>query len=84
MSSPSDVWQVERRAIPVSHLEKSFWPEAGFTKRDMLRYYLRIAPVADDATEGKVQERLVPFVDQFVKTVDLAGKKITLDWGLDY
>lgn len=46
MSSPSDVWQVERRAIPVSHLEKSFWPEAGFTKRDMLRYYLRIAPVA--------------------------------------
>jgi 16S rRNA processing protein RimM len=45
---------------------------------------LRIAPVADDAAEPKVQERLVPFVDQFVKTVDLAAKKITLDWGLDY
>lgn len=39
---------------------------------------------ADPAPEGKAQERLVPFVDQFVKTVDLAAKKITLDWGLDY
>jgi 16S rRNA processing protein RimM len=26
----------------------------------------------------------VPFVDQFVKTVDLREKRITLDWGLDY
>jgi 16S rRNA processing protein RimM len=45
---------------------------------------LRIAPMLDESTEGKPQERLVPFVDQFVKQVDLAGKKITLDWGLDY
>jgi 16S rRNA processing protein RimM len=29
-------------------------------------------------------ERLIPFVDQFVKTVDLEAKKITVDWGLDY
>ncbi|MCG2585671.1 ribosome maturation factor RimM [Massilia sp. TS11] len=29
-------------------------------------------------------ETLIPFVDQFVKTVDLAGKRITVDWGLDY
>jgi 16S rRNA processing protein RimM len=40
---------------------------------------LRIAPVED-----KAPERLIPFVDQFVKTVDLAAKKITVDWGLDY
>jgi len=46
---------------------------------------LRIAPVAvEGALDAKVSERLVPFVDQFVKTVDLNGKKITLDWGLDY
>jgi 16S rRNA processing protein RimM len=45
---------------------------------------LRIAPVADPASETKAQERLIPFVDQFVKTVDLAAKKITVDWGLDY
>jgi 16S rRNA processing protein RimM len=50
---------------------------------------LRIQPPADpqapDAAHAtKVEERLVPFVDQFVKTVDLREKRITLDWGLDY
>lgn len=45
---------------------------------------LRIMPVQGEGGEAKAQERLVPFVDQFVKQVDLAGKKITLDWGLDY
>jgi 16S rRNA processing protein RimM len=29
-------------------------------------------------------ERLIPFVDQFVKQVDLPNKKINVDWGLDY
>jgi len=45
---------------------------------------LRIAPVADPAVEAKAPERLVPFVEQFVKTVDLDKKLITLDWGLDF
>ncbi|MFC0250720.1 ribosome maturation factor RimM [Massilia consociata] len=47
---------------------------------------LRIAPVPDPAAapDAKASERLVPFVDQFVKTVDLDAKRITLDWGLDY
>ncbi|GAB3463521.1 ribosome maturation factor RimM [Massilia terrae] len=45
---------------------------------------LRIMPAAGSDSEGKAQERLVPFVDQFVKTVDVAAQKITLDWGLDY
>lgn len=30
------------------------------------------------------QEILIPFVDQFVKTVDQESKKITVDWGLDF
>jgi 16S rRNA processing protein RimM len=48
---------------------------------------LRITPAASDdagAPGAKVAERLVPFVDQFVKNVDLGAKLITLDWGLDY
>lgn len=41
--------------------------------------------VADTKTESKSpQELLIPFVDQFVKTVDLQARKITVDWGLDY
>ncbi|MBB3210835.1 16S rRNA processing protein RimM [Herbaspirillum sp. Sphag1AN] len=31
-----------------------------------------------------VAETLIPFVDQFVKTVALTEKKILVDWGLDY
>ena len=34
--------------------------------------------------EKSPRELLIPFVDQFVKTVDQAAKKITVDWGLDY
>ncbi len=34
--------------------------------------------------EDKPTERLIPFVDEFVKTVDQAAKKITVDWGLDF
>ncbi|MEO7495035.1 MAG: ribosome maturation factor RimM [Massilia sp.] len=44
---------------------------------------LRINQLADAASE-KAPERLIPFVDQFVITVDLAARKITVDWGLDY
>lgn len=44
---------------------------------------LRIAPAASAAVD-KAPERLIPFVDQFVKTVDQAAKRITVDWGLDY
>jgi 16S rRNA processing protein RimM len=47
---------------------------------------LRIAPESDPsaAPDAKAPERLVPFVDQYVKTVDLQARLITLDWGLDY
>lgn len=36
------------------------------------------------AEPGTSKEVLIPFVDQYVKTVDRAGGKITVDWGLDY
>jgi len=42
---------------------------------------VQTAPMPDT---GKPKELLIPFVDQFVKTVDQAGKKITVDWGLDF
>lgn len=44
-----------------------------------------ILRVTAPAAEGeKAKEWLIPFVDQFVKTVDQTEKKITVDWGLDY
>ncbi len=43
---------------------------------------LRVGENVDVA--GTAQERLIPFVDQFVKNVDLAAKTVTVDWGVDY
>jgi len=36
---------VEGRKLPVSNLNKVLWPKAGFTKVQMIDYYIRIAPV---------------------------------------
>jgi 16S rRNA processing protein RimM len=43
---------------------------------------LRVAVPPEPKKEP--QELLIPFVGQFVKTVDQKMKKITVDWGLDY
>jgi 16S rRNA processing protein RimM len=37
-----------------------------------------------DEHAGKKFERLIPFVGALVQSVDLAGKRIVVDWGLDY
>lgn len=34
--------------------------------------------------EGKQRERLIPFVDAYVDTVDLTGRRITVDWQPEY
>jgi 16S rRNA processing protein RimM len=40
------------------------------------------APAMSDTEKSK--EWLIPFVEQFVKTVDKQAGKITVDWGLDF
>jgi len=40
--------------------------------------------VAPTVGADKPQEWLIPFVDQFVKTVDQQARKITVDWGRDF
>ena len=44
-NTPSEKWQVGNQSIQVSHLQKVYWPETGFTKGDVLEYYRQIAPV---------------------------------------
>jgi 16S rRNA processing protein RimM len=34
--------------------------------------------------QGKVLERMIPFVSVYVDTVDLAARRITVDWQADY
>jgi len=45
---PADTQQVELevdgRKLRLTNLQKVFWPELGFTKRDLLQYYLDVSP----------------------------------------
>ncbi|HEX6616264.1 MAG TPA: non-homologous end-joining DNA ligase [Gemmatimonadales bacterium] len=37
--------RVGRRSVELTNLRKVFWPEAGYTKRDLLQYYADVSPV---------------------------------------
>jgi 16S rRNA processing protein RimM len=45
---------------------------------------LRVEAIDPTGIEKPQREILIPFVDQFIKAVDQAAKKITVDWGMDY
>lgn len=36
---------VDDAMVTLTHLDKIYWPERGYTKGDLLRYYYRIAPI---------------------------------------
>ncbi len=42
---------------------------------------LRVLP---EGGRGEADERLIPFVAQYVDDVDLPARRIRVDWGLDY
>ena len=44
---------------------------------------LRVTPAVSPGQPDQ-KELLIPFVDQFVKTVDQQAKRITVDWQADY
>jgi bifunctional non-homologous end joining protein LigD len=44
---------VEGKAVPVSNLDKVYYPKAGFTKGEMLAYYIKIAPVLLPHLKGR-------------------------------
>ncbi|MDB6052780.1 MAG: primase-like protein [Verrucomicrobiales bacterium] len=44
-SSEKSTLQVGKKSIPVSNLEKVLYPKCGFTKGQVIDYYIRIAPV---------------------------------------
>ena len=38
-------WEIGGQQIPLTNLDKVLFAEAGFTKRDLIRYYVTVAPV---------------------------------------
>lgn len=91
--------QISRRHFPVLDNDEYYWVdliglaavnlegEALGQVMDLMdngaHPILRVVPQLEPG-QKPAQEMLIPFVEQFVKTVDLAGKKITVDWGRDY
>jgi bifunctional non-homologous end joining protein LigD len=45
MNASSETWQLGDQAVQVSHLEKVYWPQTGFTKGELLGYYRQVAPL---------------------------------------
>jgi 16S rRNA processing protein RimM len=88
---------VSRAAFPATGLDEFYWVDLiGLqvfnrdqhplgTVRGLLdtgvHSVLRVAP---EGAAGLSAERLIPFVDAYVDSVDLAARCIVVDWGLDY
>ena len=52
--------------------------------RDLMSTGPQTVLVVEYFEEGKVMERMIPFVSAYVDDVDLPGKRITVDWQADY
>ncbi|HEV7574659.1 MAG TPA: ribosome maturation factor RimM [Caldimonas sp.] len=86
---------IARSQFPATTADEFYWADLiglGVVNRDGLalgavvglidtgpQSVLRIQPAADGADEV-----LIPFVSAYVDSVDLAARRIVVDWGLDY
>jgi len=52
--------------------------------RELLSTGAQTVLVLEYLADGKVQERMIPFVAVFIDEVDLAGRRIRVDWQADY
>lgn len=52
--------------------------------RELLATGPQTTLVLEAEESGRVVERMIPFVSAFVDAVDLAGRRITVDWQPDY
>lgn len=53
MSRQQSVIEVEGRQISLSNIDKVLYPKAGFTKRQVIDYYVRVAPVVLPHLSGR-------------------------------
>ena len=87
---------VPRSSFPTAGADEYYWVdligladvnregvELGIV-RELLSTGPQTVLVLEYQVEGKTQERMIPFVSAYVDTVDVAGKRITVDWQADY
>ena len=88
---------VSRNAFPAAAIDEYYWVdligaqviyrrgEALGIVRELLDTGVHsVLVVAADSAAGTASERLIPFVAAYIDQVDLAARRIVVDWGLDY
>ena len=80
--SDGEFYWVDLIGLAVENLQGESLGEVSALMDNGAHPILRVAVTSTD--EKSPDELLIPFVDQFVITVDRAAKKITVDWGRDY
>ena len=53
MAEPKMVLELAGHEVPISNPSKVYFPRAGVTKLDMVRYYLAVAPGALGGASGR-------------------------------
>jgi 16S rRNA processing protein RimM len=87
---------VARSSFPTASADEYYWVDLiglqvvnreGLTLgqvKDLLSTGPQTVLVVEYLEDAKVMERMIPFVAAYVDGVDLAGKRITVDWQADY
>lgn len=87
---------VLRASFPVSGEDEYYWVDliglpvenregqAMGVVRDLLETGPQTVLVLEYELDGKKTERMIPFVSAFVDKVDMAARKILVDWQADY
>ncbi len=87
---------VSRRRFPVTDDDEYYWVdliglavvdaegEALGVVADLMDNGAHQNLVVREEGDGKQVDRLIPFVDAFVKSVDLVARRIVVDWQKDY
>ena len=87
---------VPRSSFPTASQDEYYWVDliglavvnreglALGTVRELLSTGLQTVLVLEFEVDGKSQERLIPFVAAYVDAVDLAARRVTVDWQADY
>ena len=87
---------IDRSSFPTAEKDEYYWVDliglnvvnregiALGSVKELLSTGAQTVLVMDYEQDGKPQERMIPFVAAYVDDVDLAARRITVDWQPDY
>lgn len=87
---------ISRASFPTAHKDEYYWVDLIGLEvinregqllgqvRDLLSTGPQTVLLIDYAAEGKLLERMIPFVAVYVDDVDLTARRILVDWQADY